>query len=246
MATFAVILPAAGNSTRFGGPIKKPFLALRDRPIWLRSCELFLNRPDVKQILLVVSPGDREEFVGKYAGNLTFMDVELVEGGSERFESVANAIARVDDDVDFIAVHDAVRPLTTAALIDRVLARATEEGAALPAVALTNTLKRVDSEMRVTDTPSREGLWMAQTPQVGRREWMASAYAERAELPGPITDDAQLLSAAGHPVTVVPGDPTNIKITTPEDLWLAGAILTARETPEPEQKSRRPFDDEWE
>lgn len=242
----AVILPAAGNSTRFGGPTKKPFLALNEKPIWLRSLQLFLSRPEIAQTLLVVAPDDLDDFKSHNGAQLAFLEVDLVAGGSERFESIANALAQLRDEIEFVAVHDAVRPLTGSKTIDAVLHAASEFGAAVPAVPVADTLKRVDDQMIITETPSREGLWLAQTPQIARRDWIDEAYRRRGELTEPITDDTQLLAAIGHPVRVVPGEVTNLKITTPEDLLLAEAILASREGATSPPTSRRPFDDDWE
>jgi 2-C-methyl-D-erythritol 4-phosphate cytidylyltransferase len=220
MTRVAVILPAAGNSTRFGGPTKKPFLHLAGRPVWVHAAERFWHRPDVVAVLLAVAPADRGEFQPYLQAN-----ARLVDGGAERFESVANALAQVPD-CDLVAVHDAVRPLTSPELIDAVFAAAAEHGAALPAVPVADTLKRAAGDV-VTETVPRAGLWQAQTPQVARRDWLADAYARRASLGGPITDDAQLLEACGYPVRVVPGDRRNFKLTTPDDLRLAEALTSS-------------------
>jgi 2-C-methyl-D-erythritol 4-phosphate cytidylyltransferase len=237
MAKFAVLLPAAGRSSRFHDKEKKPFATLDGRAVWLRSAELFVNRPDVAQVLLIIAPEDMEKFRIRYTANIAFMNVKLVPGGRERFESVANALAAADPAADFIAVHDAVRPCATTELIDAVFTAAREHGAALLAARLTETVKRVDDKLRVTETVAREGLWLAQTPQVFRRDWLEAAYARRGELGRAITDDAQLVEAAGHPVHVVAGAATNVKITTKDDLLLAESILNAR----PKPKAARPI-----
>jgi 2-C-methyl-D-erythritol 4-phosphate cytidylyltransferase len=240
---FAVILPAAGKSSRFGGREKKPYVALDGRPVWLRTAELFVNRPDVTQLLLVISPDDRELVERRYAANLMFLDIKLVDGGAERFESVANALAHLKPGADFVAVHDAVRPCAPPAVIDAVFAAAASYGAALPGVAVADTLKRVDQEGRVIETVAREGLWQVQTPQAFRRDWLEEAYRQRDQVGATITDDAQLVEAAGHPVRVVPGSPFNLKITTADDLKLAGQYLKLRESDE-KPKPRAAFDDE--
>lgn len=241
MSQVAVIIPAAGRSTRFGGPEKKPFLELAGRPVWQRTAELFWTRPDVSKVYLVIAPDDRERFVSRYGPLLMFVNAELVNGGSERFESVANALAKVPADVPLVAVHDAVRPLVSAPLIDAVFAKAAETGAAMLGVPVADTLKKVDADSRVTETVPRAGLWQAQTPQVFRCDWLTAAYANRAAVPS-VTDDAQLVEAIGHRVTMVCGSPTNLKITTAADLALAEAIL--RPAPPPPPPARRPFDDD--
>ena len=229
MPTVAVIIPAAGQSTRFGGREKKPFASLDGRPVWQRSAELFWTREDVSKVYLVIAPDDREEFRTRFAHLIAFTNAEIVNGGAERFESVANALARIPDSVDLVAVHDAVRPLGTTALVDAVIAAAAKTGAAMLAIPVADTLKSVDpATNRITGTVPRAGLWQAQTPQVFRRDWMVEAYAKRGEFPGSITDDAQLIEALGHAVTVVPGSPTNFKITTKDDLALAEVIVKSR------------------
>ena len=244
MPTFAVILPAAGQSSRFGGPQKKPFLTLDGKAVWQRSAELFWKRPGVHGVFVVVSPGDRDEFTARFAGICMIHDASIVTGGAERFESVANALARIPDDVDFVAIHDAVRPLLDPKQIDAVFAAAIEHGAAMLAVPVADTLKRVEaSTRRITETVPRAGLWAAQTPQVFRRDWLVEAYARRGSLNAAITDDAQLVEALGHSVVAVPGSPLNFKITTREDFDLAEMVLKARGA-KPEPAAARPFDDE--
>src|SRR5438552_1926202 len=168
MAKFAVILPAAGQSSRFRDKEKKPFAQLDGRAVWLRSAELFITRPDVVQCLVVVAPGDLEVFRRRFGANLAFMNVQIVEGGKERFDSIANAIAKLKDDAEFVAVHDAVRPCLTPEMIDAVFAQAAKSGAAILAQPIGETVKRVDNNHKITETVNRQGLWLAQTPQVFR------------------------------------------------------------------------------
>ena len=244
MPSFAVILPAAGQSSRFGAAEKKPFLPLDGKAIWQRSADLFWKRPDVRGVYIVVSPEDRESFVSRSGAICSFMDAEVVTGGAERFESVANALARIPESVEYVAVHDAVRPLLTPSAIDEVFAAAVQHGAAMLAVPVADTLKRVDgSTQRIVETVPRAGLWAAQTPQVFRRDWLTEAYAKRHELKGAITDDAQLVEALGHSVFAVPGSPANFKITTRDDFDLAEAILKARQ-PKASAPTLAPFDED--
>ena len=243
MSRFAVILPAAGKSSRFRDKEKKVFANLDGRAVWLRSAELFITRADVCQCIIVVAPDDQELFKRRYAANLAFMNIQMADGGRERFDSVANALALVKDEVEFVAIHDAARPCLTANLIDAVFGQAAKTGAALLAVPVSDTVKRGDPQHRVQTTMPRDGLWLAQTPQVFRRDWLSAAYGGRASLKQPITDDAQLLEAAGHPVHLVAGSSSNIKITTKDDLALAAAILKGR--PQPKAKGPiHPFADE--
>jgi 2-C-methyl-D-erythritol 4-phosphate cytidylyltransferase len=241
---FAVILPAAGRSTRFGGKEKKPFVTLDNRAVWIRSAELFVNRPDVAQIILVIDAEARERVKQKYGANLMFMEIHLVDGGKERFESVENALKVVKPEIDYVIVHDAVRPCVPSTVIDATMAAAVKGGAALPGISIADTLKRVDSQLKVTATVPRDGLWQAQTPQIFRKDLLLEAYARRASLGANITDDAQLVEALGHPVQMVPGSPMNLKITRHEDLKLASLFVKARDAEAAATKPLRAFDDE--
>ena len=241
MSSFSVLIPAAGRSTRFADKEKKPFATMDGRAVWLRTAELFVNRSDVAEVLLIISPDDEERFRTRYAANLAFMNVKLVHGGRERFDSVANGLARVAPKSEFIAIHDAVRPCVTNEQIDAVFAATKQHGAAILATRLSDTLKRVEGQF-VKETPSREGLWLAQTPQAFRRDVLTTAYARRSEFGASITDDAQLVEALGLKVAVVEGGSTNIKITTRDDLALAAAILKSR--PVKEKRPIHPFADE--
>jgi len=241
MSRFSVILPAAGKSTRFGDARrKKPFVELKGRPVWVRTAEAFVNRDDVVQTLVCVAPEDLDWFKEKFAPNLAFMNVEIVTGGESRADSVQNALARVTADVDFVAVHDAARPLIAKKWIDMVFAAAEKTGAAIPAVPLSSTIKRVDGE-QIVATVDRSGLWAAQTPQVFARQILLDAYAKRDGFEA--TDEAQLVERIGQPVAVVEGWTMNLKITTQDDFRMAEALLDVL----PQEKSLgalHPFADE--
>jgi 2-C-methyl-D-erythritol 4-phosphate cytidylyltransferase len=243
MAVFAVIFPAAGQSSRFRDKEKKPFTNLDGRAVWLRSVEQFITRNDVAQCIIVVSPDDQEMFRRRFGANLAFMNIQIATGGAELFESVANALAMVKPEVEFVAVHDAVRPCITEPLINDVFAKAEKTGAAMLAIPVHDTVKQVDANKQVKATMPRQGLWLAQTPQVFRRDWLQAAYDQRAKLGSNITDDAQLMEAAGHIVHVVEGATTNIKITTRQDLLLADAILKVLPKPKP-KAAAHPFAEE--
>jgi 2-C-methyl-D-erythritol 4-phosphate cytidylyltransferase len=231
MPKFAVILPAAGKSSRFHDKRKKPFADLDGRAIWVRAAELFINREDVCQTVVVIAPDDRDEFQRRFAPNLAFMGVEVVEGGGERTDSVAKALERIGDMADFVAIHDAVRPCLVKEDIDKVFTAAEKSGAAVLATRMHDTLKRAADDGTVAETVSREKIWAVQTPQVFRRDLLLKAYANRARLGKSITDDAQLVEASGAKVILVSGPVTNIKITTKQDLILARAILDAMPKP---------------
>ena len=227
MSRFAVILPAAGKSSRFAvqQSKKKVFVELKGRPVWVRTAEAFVNRDDVVQTIIVLSPDDIDWFKEKFRPNLAFMNIEIVAGGAERADSVRNALARVRADVDFVAVHDAARPLIVKDWVTRVFQAAEQHGAALLATPVTSTLKRVGVNGRIEETVPRGNLWAAQTPQVFRRQLLLDAYAQRGTLQP--TDEAQLVEQFGHPVYVVEGSPLNLKITSQDDFRMAEFLLDA-------------------
>jgi len=224
VARFAVILPAAGASSRFRDPhYKKPFAPLAGRAVWLHSLHRFTQREDVGQLIVAIAPDDREEFLRRFSADIALLGVEVVDGGRERVDTVQNALARVKDDIDFICIHDAARPCVSELWIDAVFQKAVETGAAILAVPVTATLKLVDDSQKIMDTHPRDKLWEAQTPQVFRRDWLLEAYQKRGNFVP--TDDAQLVERLGKSVFVVPASPLNIKITTKDDLRLAEQIL---------------------
>lgn len=245
MPTFGVILAAAGQSSRFqDANYKKPFAPLAGRAVWLHSAEKFLERSDVKQVVIVVSPEDREAFVEKFGANLAFMGVTLAEGGAHRADSVRRGLEKIGPDIDFVAIHDAARPCIATQWIDRVFEAGVRTNAAILATPVVGTLKRVGPDGTITETVDRTGLWEAQTPQVFSRDLLERAFASRQD--GQPTDEAQLVEGLGQRVTVVPGSPINLKITSREDLRLAEQALKA--LPKPKLSGpAHPFanDDMW-
>lgn len=228
MSKVAVIIPAAGKSERFGGEESKTLAKIDGRPVFLRTIEHFVNREDVIQTILVVAGKEAEQVRSKYGPNLGFMGVQLVEGGAERIDSVAAGLAVVKDEADLIAIHDAVRPCVTAQMIDSVFAEAAKTAAAILAAPITGTIKRVSKAGVIDATVPRESLFEAQTPQVFRRQLIADAYANRPTEGETITDDAQLVELAGHPVSIVKSNHSNLKITTKSDITLANSIIKAK------------------
>ncbi|MCO6438867.1 MAG: 2-C-methyl-D-erythritol 4-phosphate cytidylyltransferase [Phycisphaerae bacterium] len=228
MPKIAVIIPAAGKGERFGGGENKIFSKLDGRPVFLRTVEHFIRREDICQILLGVAPEDDEAMRTQYGANLAFMGVKTVTGGARRCDTVAAALGELSDDAEFVAVHDAARPCVTSEHIDAVFAAAAKSGAAILAVPLSGTIKRVGTANLVESTVPRAGLYEAQTPQVFRKDIISQAYAALTESDKDVTDDAELVERAGHPVTAVISDSTNLKITTRADLALASAILKSR------------------
>ena len=223
-----VILVAAGKSSRFADAnYKKPFAPLAGRPVWLHAAEKFTDRDDVKQVVVVIAPEDREAFVEKFGASLAFMGITLAEGGAHRAESVRRGLEKLSPDVDLVAIHDAARPCIASVWIDRVFEAGARTGAAILAIPVVGTLKRVGADALITETVDRTGLWEAQTPQVFSRDVLTRAFAAAIAAGSQPTDEAQLVEAIGQRVTVVPGSPLNLKITSREDLRLAELALKA-------------------
>jgi 2-C-methyl-D-erythritol 4-phosphate cytidylyltransferase len=230
VSKFAVVMPAAGRSSRFHDKnYKKPFAPLANKAVWLHSAEKLLARDDVKQFVLVISKEDHEDFHRRFGANIAIMGIEVVEGGAERHDSVEKALARVKPDIDFICVHDAARPCLADAWITKVFEAAEKHEAAILAIPVAGTLKRVGKNLLIEETVSRAGLWEAQTPQVFRRQLLLEAHAKRDGYAA--TDDAELVERIGHAVAVVQGSPVNLKIGTQEDLRLAEQALKAMPKP---------------
>ena len=241
---FAVILPAAGKSSRFGDPKqKKIYSELDGRAVWLRAVEPFVNRDDVAQIIMAIAAEDREVFERRYRASVAFMNIKVIEGGAERAETVARALEFVNPECEYVAIHDAARPCLSHELVDAVFEAARTHGAALLAVPVAETIKRVGDDHLTTGTVPREHLYLAQTPQVFRRDLLFKAYAQRSRVAGAVTDDCQLVEALGQRCAIVEGSAFNIKITTRLDLKLAAAILPLLDKPR-RNASAHPYSDE--
>lgn len=241
----AAIICAAGPARRFVGKRKKQFVDVAGRAAFLRSVELFANHDDVKQILLAIASEDEELVNVKWGPNLKFFNVKTCFGGDERFETVCKALELIKDDIDLIAIHDAVRCCVTAELIDAVFTAAAKSGAAIPACPVTATIKET-KDNRIIRTVDRTGLYEAQTPQVFGASLLKKAYENLGNLDkSKISDDSQLVEALGHKVTIVETDSSNIKITRRSDIAIAEAILKSRPKPKPEGPTGPYIEAQW-
>lgn len=227
MSGLGVVIPAAGLSSRFGRD--KLAAILGGRSVLRRTLEAFAARSDVAAIVLAgpVRVPDDELLNGDASGRLL-----RCEGGDCRARSVLRALERVPASIEWVAVHDAARPLVSQALIDAVVRAARAHGAAAPALPVELTIKQAASPLPapVQRTVPRAGLFALQTPQVARRADLLDAL-RRCRMPlEQVTDEMQALELAGREVWLVPGDPTNLKLTTPVDLLVAEALLRAAES----------------
>ncbi|HEX8325472.1 MAG TPA: 2-C-methyl-D-erythritol 4-phosphate cytidylyltransferase [Tepidisphaeraceae bacterium] len=227
MSPVAVLIPAAGLSSRFGS--NKLHATLLGQSVLLRTVRAFLSHPATANIVLA-TPVGRPPRDTLPADLLAILDeyprIRLVEGGPTRAHSVRRAL-EASMDLDWVAVHDAARPLVSLDLIDRLYEHADTHGTAVPALPVKLTVKEARGPLPapVFRTLPRADLWEMQTPQVIRRVNLVAAYARCWQSLETITDDAQLLEVAGQRVWLVPGEERNLKLTTAADLHLAERLL---------------------
>jgi 2-C-methyl-D-erythritol 4-phosphate cytidylyltransferase len=219
-----VIIPAAGVGKRMGGGTAKQFLLLRGEPVLTHTVRLFVACPLVDEI--IVAAGDVEQTIA-LVGHLPKV-TRVVAGGTERQDSVWAALQVVTSRPRIICVHDAARPLLPAAILQSVLHAAAEHPVQVLAVPVKDTVKVADADGYVAATPDRRTLWAVQTPQVFHAEILTSAFRQAAADGFIGTDCASLVERLGTPVRIHPGHSENLKLTTPEDLLLAEAILGRR------------------
>ncbi|HOU28668.1 MAG TPA: 2-C-methyl-D-erythritol 4-phosphate cytidylyltransferase [Thermoleophilia bacterium] len=220
-----VIVAAAGESRRMGLPDgeSKQFLLLGGGTVLSHSVRRLLSLDCVDGVVVVLHPSHTVRFADELDRLGDAKPVLVAEGGCTRPDSVRAGLLEVPVTAAVIAVHDGARPLFSRQVFEACLAALDDAHGAVPAVEVSDTLKREGPGGEVAGTADRAGLWAAQTPQVFRAAALRDAYA-RADLDG-ATDDAMLLERSGYTVRLVPSTPANLKITTPQDLPLAGALL---------------------
>ncbi|MCX7781402.1 MAG: 2-C-methyl-D-erythritol 4-phosphate cytidylyltransferase [Negativicutes bacterium] len=221
----SAIIAAAGSGRRMGKNMNKIFLPLGGQPVLLHSIKLFAAMEEVGEIIVAISPDESEQVRQLLAASGAAKPVKLAAGGRERQHSIANALQMVSPAAEIILVHDGARPLLAVSTAREVIAAARSCRAAGAAVPVKDTVKRVDSEEFVVDTPERSTLWAMQTPQAFAAELLREAYRQANEDGYLGTDDASLVERLGVRVKLVRGGYRNLKITTPEDLIMAEALL---------------------
>lgn len=228
MATYAVILPAAGSSSRYGS--NKLFATLAGKLVLRHTLEAWQRQTaDCAAIVLATPQGgkwtDIPPELERQLGQIK--NLRLIPGGANRAQSVYNALQAVPVEIEWVAVHDAARPLISDQLIATVFAAAQKHGAAAPALAVHLTIKEADGPLPapIKATVPRHRLWAMQTPQFARRDALLNGFAKCPIPLDQVTDDVQLLELAGHPAWLVEGEQRNIKITTPMDIRLAEIFL---------------------
>jgi 2-C-methyl-D-erythritol 4-phosphate cytidylyltransferase len=219
------VIPAAGSARRFG-EIDKTTMDLAGKPVLAWAIDALVASGVVSEIVVAVNDRNVAQVRDLIAELEIPVPCVVVRGGRERQDSVQVAVASLGKTCELVLIHDAARPLVSSELIQAVVQSGREHGAAIAAVSPVDTIKRVESG-RVAETLNRDELVQVQTPQVFRRDWLLQAY-ERTASDMPATDESTLIESAGFPVHIVEGDRSNLKITVPEDLQLAAALLSER------------------
>ena len=221
------LIVAGGRGLRMKSAERKQYLELGGRPVLVRTLAVFDASDLIDRIVLVVPGPDRAFCRDNLIAGAGFKKpVDIVSGGKTRQDSVFNGLQAIGvGDDDLVAIHDAVRPLLKKKDLEACIRVAGETGACILGLRAFDTVKKADSDGRIEATVDRDPIWLAQTPQVFRYRLIMNAHtlARRKGIAG--TDDASLLERTGHVIQILPGSRLNIKITTPEDLALAKAIL---------------------
>lgn len=224
----SLIIVAGGSSTRMGADVRKPYLQINGKPIFCYTLETYNKVADINQIIFVANELDLQMINDKWGTTLKELGVtNVVKGGKRRQDSVFNGLNHVNGDSEIVLIHDCVRPFVTQKIILQVIDKVKEHGAAIVAVPVKDTIKEValQGATSIKRTVPRANLWAAQTPQGFRNEIIMKAFKECHNNDFEATDDAQIVELCGNNVEIVLGSYENIKITTPDDLKIAEAIM---------------------
>ncbi|HLX61954.1 MAG TPA: 2-C-methyl-D-erythritol 4-phosphate cytidylyltransferase [Planctomycetota bacterium] len=236
---FSAVVCAAGASSRMGGKVRKPYLSLRGKPILAWSLEAIAHVVQVRQLILVTRPEDRAMALecATKAKLPRRVRIDTADGGARRQDSVFNGLKETSPSAELVLIHDAARPFPERSALVQVCQRAAEVGGAILACRVRDTIKkeagaragRMPAVQIIETTVPRAGLWQAQTPQVFRRELILECFENlAASAPDKeMTDDAAILEYFGKPVALVESSSMNFKVTQPEDLAIAEALLKA-------------------
>lgn len=228
MNTVAIV-PSAGLGVRFGSKIAKPFYLIAGKPILIHTLLALEKSSFISKIILVINKTE-EDVLNRELEKENFAKIAaVVEGADTRYGSVKNGIQAIKGSFDFVLIHDGVRPFIDDDLIGRCVLEAEKSGSGVAAVPLKSTIKKISPNFEVSTTLKRNLIWEIQTPQVFKFDLISRAY--KAKPRGEVTDDASLVERLGVRVKIVTGSYYNIKITTPEDLVFADAIMNCGKFP---------------
>ena len=223
----SAIIVAAGSGVRLGSNVPKAFVKIAGRTMLSYSLATIRQIDSIEELVIAVPEGFENAARAEVAAAGLSIPVKIAVGGIERQDSVRIALELTSAESDLVIVHDAARPLATAAIFDACLSAASRAGAAIAAIPVSDTLKRV-TDSTITATTARAGLWQAQTPQAFRRAVLVAAHQRAVSEKIAATDDADLVERTSARVEVVEASTSNIKITTPADLAIVEAIIAAQ------------------
>ncbi len=222
----SAVIPAAGMGSRMERDMNKIFIIMENRPILAHTLEAFQECDEVDEIILVAKQEELEYLRTSFLQEYPFSKVRgIVAGGDTRQDSVYNGLMSVDPACDIVLIHDGARPFVEKRLILDSILGVIEHGACVVGVPVKDTIKVIDQEQKIRYTPQRKTLWSVQTPQSFIYEFIVDAHLRAQDESIEATDDSSLVEQLGYPVHMVMGSYSNIKITTPEDLKFAKAIL---------------------
>ncbi len=225
MRVYSIVV-AAGDGKRMGGKVKKPYLELAGHPLLFYALRNISSSPLITGTVLVAGNGlvdyCQQEIVEAYGFNRV---LSVVEGGSQRQDSVYHGLKALPEDAEMVVIHDGVRPFVSGKIIEDTIAAAIEYEAVITGVRVKDTIKTVDESQRVMQTINRDGLWAVQTPQVFKAKLLRDCYDKAMDKGFYGTDDASIVEWAGFTVRIVEGEYENIKITTPFDMMMAEVMM---------------------
>jgi len=227
------IIVAAGQGERLRSAVSKPLVRLGPKPMLLYSLETLSKCPLIKAIIVVVNPSNRQAIKRLISAARISKISGIVDGGERRQDSVTNGLIALPEKCDFVLIHDSARPLIDSASLGRLIKSARKTGAAILGVPVKSTVKEAQGSigsgaLRVGQTLDRDRLWEIQTPQAFKKSIIMKAYNSFGMIK--VTDDSALVEKLGIPVSLVMGSYVNIKVTTPEDVCVAAALLRERNT----------------
>lgn len=221
-----MIIPAAGVGRRMGADIPKPYLMLKGKSILEHTLSCFLHLDSLEQVIVSTSAAYRDQTL-EILQRLFDDDIDtvVVKGGKRRQDSIYNAFKKVSGSIQYVAVHDAVRPFIKSDKIVECLNCSKKTGGAIVGVPVKDTIKQADGDCMITGTPDRSRLWQAQTPQIFEKNLYGKAYSYATKHNVEVTDDASLFEAYGKDVAIVEGDRENFKLTYPIDFQIAEMLV---------------------
>ena len=221
----SVVIVSAGRGSRMKADINKQFLKLQNKEVIAHTIDKFYNNENIGEIIVVVREDEAEFFKINIIEKYGYKNIKIAFGGSERQDSVYNGLKMVDENCKIVLIHDGARPFVNNETIDNAIESAKENKCVIVGVPVKDTIKVIDENNNVCDTPDRSTLWSIQTPQVFDYSLIMKAHEKAREDNYYGTDDSMLMEYFGQKVKVVEGSYNNIKITTTEDLKIGEEIL---------------------